>query len=367
MKVTIENHQGRLRLRWTCPETGKRKTLALGVADCNTGRGYAQTVKAQIENDVSYGYYDRTLLKYKPRTMGKNPTETTTVDLFDRFTKYQNVAASSVKSRYQPISRMLQKHLNIPADSVDRRRAENFADICRDTLKPDTAKARISLLKSAWDWGKSRYQLQDENPWDGIASRFQAEPVQPQAAFSLDEVKRIIEGFRLSRYYSHYADYVVFRFGIGCRPGEASALKWRHFSSDFRTVWIGESFSRGMTGSTKTKKDRTIVLPDAIVTMLKHRKELLKPQSDDSLVFPTPTGLPIDDKNFNSRAWKTVLAELGIPYRKPYTTRKTAISHALANGANYIDVAAAAGHNPQTMHKYYADSIQRGSVFVSFE
>jgi hypothetical protein len=36
MKVTIENQDDRLRLRWTCPETGKRKTLALGVADCNT-------------------------------------------------------------------------------------------------------------------------------------------------------------------------------------------------------------------------------------------------------------------------------------------------------------------------------------------
>jgi integrase len=154
---------------------------------------------------------------------------------------------------------------------------------------------------------------------------------------------------------------------MGTRPGEASALKWKHISSDFRSVWIGESYSRGTTGSTKTKKARTVVMPDAIVTMLRARKELLKPQSDEELVFPTPTGLPIDDKSFNRRAWKTVLAELGIPYRKPYTTRKTAISHALANGANYIDVAAAAGHNPQTMHKYYADSIQRGSVFVSFE
>jgi integrase len=76
--------------------------------------------------------------------------------------------------------------------------------------------------------------------------------------------------------------------------------------------------------------------------------------------------LPICDRMFNRRAWKTVLAAVGIPYRKPYTTRKTAISHALANGANYIDVAAAAGHDPQTMHKHYAEAIQKGSVFVSF-
>jgi hypothetical protein len=37
MKVAIENHRGLLRLRWNCPETGKRKNLALGVDDSTTG------------------------------------------------------------------------------------------------------------------------------------------------------------------------------------------------------------------------------------------------------------------------------------------------------------------------------------------
>ena len=72
-------------------------------------------------------------------------------------------------------------------------------------------------------------------------------------------------------------------------------------------------------------------MPDAIAAMLQARKESLKPQSDDDLVFASPTGLPICDRMFNRRAWKTVLSNLGILYRKPYTTRKTAISHALAN------------------------------------
>jgi integrase len=89
MKVTIENLNGRLRLRWTCPETGKRKNLALGVEESTTGRSFAATIKSQIENDARYGYYDSTLLKYKPRTIGKNASEITTVELFDRFTQHQ--------------------------------------------------------------------------------------------------------------------------------------------------------------------------------------------------------------------------------------------------------------------------------------
>jgi integrase len=93
----------------------------------------------------------------------------------------------------------------------------------------------------------------------------------------------------------------------------------------------------------------------------------LKPVSDDELVFKSPEGLPIDDRNFCRRAWKTVLAEVAVKYRKPYTTRKTAINLSLKSGASYIEVAAAAGHDPQTMHKYYSDVIQERSVFVSFE
>jgi integrase len=371
MKVTIENLEGRLRLRWTCPQTGKRKNLALGVDDSTTGRAFAATIKDWIENDVKHGYYDPTLLKYKPRTIGKNATEITTVELFDRFTQHQfkqeGLAKSSIESRYQPVKRMLEKHLNIQAVAVDKRRAISFADVCGDTLTPGTAKARIMLLKSAWDWGRGRYQLADENPWVGLAKRFRSVDRQSPAAFSADEVKRILKGFRDSRYYAHYTDFVVYRFGMGTRGGEASALKWKHLSSDFRAVWIGESFSRGTTGSTKTKKARTVVIPDTIATMLKARKEALNPQSDDELVFASPTGLPICDRMFNRRAWKTVLANAGVPYRRPYTTRKTQASHSLANGANPIDVARALGHDVNTLYEYYADSIQKGSVFVSFE
>jgi integrase len=369
MKVTIEAHGNGLRVRWICPVKGKR----VGVNAPN-GQAEAERKKKQIEKDtedLSLGYYDPTLLKYKPRTIGKNPTEITTVQVFDKFTQHQlkhkGLAQSSIKSRYEPVTRMLEKHLKIQAADVDRRRAVGFADVCADTLTAGTAKARIMLLKSAWDWGKDRYHLADDNPWVGLTGMFKAIPTQPPATFTKDEVKRIIQGFRDSHYYAHYADFVVYRFGMGTRGGEASALKWKHISKDFRSIWIGESCSRGVTGTTKTKKDRTVVMPDWIAAMLKARKDRFNPQSDDELVFTTAGGLQIPDKDFCRRAWKTVLAEVGVPYRRPYTTRKTAGNHAVAAGANPIDVAAALGHDPHTFYKHYAEAIQKGSVFVSFD
>ena len=227
VKITIEKHQNKLRLRWTCPETGKRQTLALGMDDSTTGRAFAATIKDRIENDARHGYYDSSLLKYRPLTIGKNASEITTVELFNRFTqhqfKHEGLAKSSIKSRYEPLQRMLEKCLNIQAGAVDKRRAVSFADVCADTLTPGTAKARVMLLKSAWEWGRGRYQLTEDNPWVGIATRFKSIPVQPVAAFSREEARKIIQGFRTNRYYSHYADFVFFRLGMGTR---VNALKW---------------------------------------------------------------------------------------------------------------------------------------------
>jgi integrase len=83
--------------------------------------------------------------------------------------------------------------------------------------------------------------------------------------------------------------------------------------------------------------------------MLLSSRDRLKPVSDDELVFKSLEGLPIDDRNFFRRAWKTVLGEVGVKYRRLYNTRKTAITLSLKSGASPLEVAAAAGHDPQTL------------------
>jgi len=57
---------------------------------------------------------------------------------------------------------------------------------------------------------------------------------------------------------------------------------------------------------------------------------------------------------------------LGIEYRKPYCTRHSAISHALASGANYIALAEQTGHSPRVLHDTYAHAINQNSLFVEF-
>ena len=309
MKVGIQNKQGYLILVWN---DGKRRAMAIGLPDSTAGRSLAKRTAAKIEIDFHHGdgYYDRTLLKYKSRTLGKTATEISVPELFDRFMKHQSkqkgLSQSSIVTRYIALRKMLEKVLDVPANTIGKREAERFADVCAKTLQPTTSKARIWLLVNCWDWAKGKYHVAEENPFRGLATRFKSQQKKPPQPFSALEVRAILDGFRSSAYYSPYADFVAFLLGIGCRIGEAVGLRWENVAADFTSVHICESISRGMVGDTKTKQSRTIDLSPSLIVMFARRKEDQQPKPSD-LVFTTPTRLPIDDRNFRRRAWTKVL------------------------------------------------------------
>lgn len=257
--------------------------------------------------------------------------------------------------------------LDVPANSIGNREAQRFADVCAETLQPQTAKARVWLLVSCWDWAKDKYHVATDNPFKGLSDRFRrTEPKKHPQPFSTLEVRAILDGFRSSKYYSGYADFVAFLLGVGCRFGEAVGLRWENVAADYSTVYICQSITRGVVGNTKTQRSRTVNLSPSIAAMLQRRQDDRQPNPSD-LVFTTPTGLPINDRNFRRRAWTQVLKTVGVAYRKPYTTRSTAASHALASGQDYISVARAVGNSPQVLHEHYINIIEDRSVFVDFE
>jgi integrase len=367
MKVGIQKKEGRLILTWN---DGERRTMGVGVPDSIVGWAVARKKQAEIEQDWITGHYDPTRLKYKPRTLGKSATEISVPELFDRFTKHQakekGLSQSSIVTRYIALRKMLEKVLNVPANTIGKKGAELFADVCAKTLQSSTSKARIGLLVKCWDWAKGKYHVAEDNPFRGLDTRFKSQQKKPPQPFSALEVRAILDGFRSSKHYSPYADFVAFLFGVGCRIGEAVGLRWENVATDFASVYICESITRGVVGSTKTRRSRTVNLSPSIAAMLKQRKENCNASPAD-LVFTTPTGLSINDRNFRRRAWTKVLQAAEVPYRKPYTNRSTAISHALAAGQDYISVAKAAGHSPQVLHDNYANIIESRSVFVDFD
>jgi integrase len=364
--VTIENHDGRYRLRWLY--LGKRYTMSCGVPATPTGKAIAKQKAAQIEIDINAGYFDHTLVKYRPKTLGKTATELSCPELFERFTQHRfkecGLSPGS-RSRYTCIQNYLSSRLDIPAHQVGDRTAGNFAAYLSERLSGITAKTYIYLIAASWDWAKGRYHVVNPNPWAGLAVKIKTHPQQRVKPFSASEVKAIIGAFRSSPHYQHYADFVAFLFGVGCRFGEGAGLQWKHVADDFRTVWIGESVSRGHRKSTKTGKSRTVMLSPMVAKMLGDRHAALDPKPDD-LVFPSPKNLPINDHRFRARAWKAILEQCHIEYRKPYAVRHSAISHALASGANPMDLAEQTGHDKRVLLDVYAHAIAKQSLFVEF-
>lgn len=368
MKITIENHDGRLRLRWLYQ--GKRYTMGCGVPDNPTGRAVAKQKASQIELDIQAGYFDTSLLKYKPRTLGKSATEITVCELFERFTQAMKRDKALSKNGHRKYISLL-SHLkrffgDSLAQSISDRRAGDFTAHLLEHLAGQTAKQYLFLLRGCWDWAKGKYHVAESNPWSDHIGRIKTSQSKRVKPFTADEIAMILAAFEAHPQYQHYHSLVSFLLNTSCRFGEAAGLRWQNVADDFSHVVICETISRGeRRDRTKTGKSRVFDVNPKVSTLLKSRYEHLQPKPND-LVFPSPKGKPMDDHNFRNRAWKKIIDQLRTDYRKPYSTRHTAISHALANGANYLQVAEASGHHPRVMLQTYAHVIEQKSVFVEF-
>jgi Arm DNA-binding domain len=94
-KIWIEPTGKTLRLVWYYE--GKRHRLSIGIPDNSIGRALAAKKMAEIKIDLESGYYDPTLLKYRPRKLGANPTELTAVELFEKYTSFVAKEAASTQ------------------------------------------------------------------------------------------------------------------------------------------------------------------------------------------------------------------------------------------------------------------------------
>lgn len=366
-KVTVTNDRGMLRLKWR--HNKKVRSLSLGLEDTRTNRAIAISKARMIAEDIEYHRFDKTLNKYRPHTIGN--TGMSCAELFEAFSKYKakdfGVSERSIETRYKPIRLALDKWLQHQAHGLNVMKAKDFRNIQLETVTKQTAKSRLWLLCSCWDWAIEEELIAAKNPWKGLARGIKTYPTQEVKPFTKAEIIAILKGFSASRHYHPYADFVTFLFGTGCRFGEAVALRWEHLGDNYKTVWIGESISRGHHyKGTKNGRDRTFALTSNLQAMLHSRFEKFQAHPSD-LVFPAPRGGPIHDQNFRRRAWKSLLEEAHIPYRRLYAIRHSVLTYALKNGSDPIEVAEAAGHDKQILFSTYAHAMRDQPVFQEFE
>jgi integrase len=147
---------------------------------------------------------------------------------------------------------------------------------------------------------------------------------------------------------------VVYGFGLlaGLRPGEAAALRWRHYAPaeplGRLTIALSYSTSYSKTKRTKTETTKTIPVHPALAALLEAwRVEWAvmfghAPGPDD-LIIPLPpwvkrtkrTGERFRGWDYSGRMWRNVdLKTLGWRPRSVYDTKSTFITLAIEDGAN---------------------------------
>jgi integrase len=193
-KIWIEKTGKTLRLVWYYQ--GKKKQLSLGVRDNLVGWAIAEQRKAQVSIDLEAGYYDPTLLKYRPRKLGANPTELAAVELFEKYTAFiikdKGLAPGSMH-RYKAIASKLRECLmDKPAHQVSESVAKNAVTIMGESLSGQTVKTYLFLIRACWEWAKGKYHLAEgSNPWENCIDRVKVYPKQQPKPFTIAELQSI--------------------------------------------------------------------------------------------------------------------------------------------------------------------------------
>ncbi|MBT9159566.1 MAG: Tyrosine recombinase XerD [Dehalococcoidia bacterium] len=357
MKVSVEVlASGRVRLRWYYQ--GRQCVLSTGTKNSPVAIASAKRLAGLIEADILSGNYDPTLLKYKPRT-GKRGTVVSAVELWQHYTKAMQTdkaLSASAMGRYRSIGNHLEATLgSLKAEAVNEAKAKDFAAYLSERRTGHTVKVYLYLLAACWDWAKGRYHVAAANPWRSPLARVKPSPRKRVKPFTQIELATILSALQHHPHYNHYYPLVLFLAATGTRPGEAMALRWEHVADDFKSVAIGSAANRqGEIKSTKNHKERRVWLPDVVSNQL---RDAHKQSPRNTLVFPAVKGGLLDDKRL-ARMWKALLADCGIPFRRIYTLRHSAISRALAAGFTPVAIAEQTGHLARTLMDVYAHAIE---------
>ncbi len=356
-----------IRLRWSLG--GRQFWLSERLPNTPQNLLAARKVATQIELDILNGEFDPTLEKYKLKQIApiEVPKRASTIELWQRWMDYQRlegVALQTLANRYQTIANLL-KHFDRNIETEQDARDLQTYLLTRQS--PATANRNIKMLKTFFTWAVKLGEMEG-NSFDEIKSvKSSGLRSNKRDSFSLDEIHRILQTFRLHPLYFRYHDFVLMLMTFGLRPSEAIGLQWKDVDFTKRTITIAESLSRTGEGSRRARRDRktdtiTVVnLPDDVYTMLEGR--FTPTSKPDDLIFLAAKNGTINDGYFSQGIWRPLLKQAGIPHRPPYNCRHSMASHAIDQGLSLPQTAYLLGHKDTTMvSKVYGHMVNRPEV-----
>jgi integrase len=358
--VSISNNKERIRLRWRYH--GKRYSFSLSSIS-KTHHLEAQKVALQIEQDVLTGCFDSTLVKYGARKKepgGEVGFPETFVQQFEWWVKQLLHMDCELHINYNAFRNMIRKWGKVEEGNVLKK-------MNSETFSNSTYNRRLTLLKHFVKW-LVKNGVWNSNPVEDIqkkkVKKVKQEKRQP---FTTDEISMILHAIKNdeaccanSNYkHNHYYPFIYFLFKTGVRNAEAIGLRVKHIHWEKGLVEISEVLARTFKSTSAVNRVRKETKNGKIrfIPLTQDLKEVLLPiiqgRNADDLVYTSPFGKAIDDKNFQNRVFKKVLQHLGIRERVLYACRHTFGSRCIESGINPVMTAFLMGNNAETALRNY--------------
>jgi integrase len=164
----IEKRGNSLLIRFS--HDGKPYSFSLPKHNNPVGMSATKMKMAQIEKDIAYGNFDTTLLRYKPRKLGDDPTAISAVELFEKYIPHHQQERGLTHGsglRLAAIASKLNRLLgNKLAEKVTESVAKDAISKWLESASSRTVKSYLYYLKAFWDWAKGKYHVSESNPWE---------------------------------------------------------------------------------------------------------------------------------------------------------------------------------------------------------
>ena len=156
-----------------------------------------------------------------------------------------------------------------------------------------------------------------------------------------------------------YRALVIVGAYCGLRIGELAGLRWSDIKLDKKVLSVVNNAveAEGVItiGPPKTPAgQRSLGLPDIVVSALKEHKAIWKPDRDDAWVFPSPEGGVLRGASFRQRIWQPATKKAGLDGLRIHELRHTAVALWIDAGANALEVSRRVGHTQVnfTLNRY---------------
>lgn len=387
-KVTIEEHCGYFRLRFTYPAKHRHELKVSKISEEGfaTATKRARQINADIENDC----FDFDYIRYKPN--GGAKALNVVKDIVEE-SKIENtppivnepesqpapeiISIMAVWNQYKETNKLIVGKTTqlstwkqtdnclgkVSTEALDIKNNDLLVTELLTLYSVGTLERVFANLKAACNEA-IRAKVISENPF--VGRKLPKRTKSKIECYESDEIKVILEAFKsdgyMSKYaripHSYYYHYIKFCALTFCRPEDAIALTWNDIRTRSNGTFISftKAYSRGILKDSKTHEIRLFKCNKELVDFI---KTIPFRENEHNLLFPTPrTKSYMDQRSWGRDLWKPVVSKIVADgklykYLKFYSLRHSGITRLVRAGIDIATIARLAGTSPEMIMKNY--------------